>query len=150
MTSLATKLNALATMSSAALRAEWRRVYRAPAPALSSDLLARGIAYRLQEKESGRLEPALERELVRLAASETRSQPCSPVATSLRPGTTLARTWNGESHRVLVAEDGYQYNNESYASLSRIAHVITGTKWSGPRFFGLGGSARVRGTSDGK
>ena len=77
MSSLKDRLNRLATLSPAELRAEWRRVYRAPAPALSPDLLARGIAYRLQERVYGGLSPAVERQLLRRASGDG---PPSPVA----------------------------------------------------------------------
>ena len=146
MTRLAERLSGLAALPPAALRAEWRRLYRAPAPALSPDLLVRGIAYRLQEKACGGLAPAVDRELLRLAARgapPTRSSPSAAV--SLRSGTRLVRSWNGETYSVLVTEDGYRFNDQTYSSLSSIAKVITGTKWSGPRFFGLKGSAPANG-----
>lgn len=146
MTSLADTLNGLAAMPPAAMRAEWRRLYRAPAPGLSSDLLARGIAWRLQEKRNGGLAPAVERELVRLAGQD-RSLPQSstPAAASLRPGTRLVRSWNGETYSVRVTDDGYVFNDQTFGSLSSIAKAITGAKWSGPRFFGLKGFAAVKG-----
>jgi hypothetical protein len=56
---------------------------------------------------------------------------------SLRPGSTLAREWNGVTHRVTVLEEGFAWNGQKNASLSEIAFRITGTRWSGPRFFGL-------------
>ena len=146
MASLADKLNGLAAMPPAALRAEWRRLYREPAPGLSPDLLVRGVAWRLQERQHGGLSPALERELAKLAAQGTsRSQPSTPAATNLRPGTRLVRSWNGETYNVLVSDDGYRFNNQSYTSLSSIAQAITGAKWSGPRFFGLKGAPPAKG-----
>lgn len=108
MTSLADTLNGLAALPPAALRAEWRRLYRAPAPGLSPDLLGRGIAWRLQEKRTGGLAPAVERELVRLAGRDRAlSQSSAPASVSLRPGTRLVRSWNGETYSVLVTNDGY-------------------------------------------
>lgn len=146
MVSLADTLHGLAAMPSAALRAEWRRLYRAPAPELSPDLLVRGIAWRLQEKQHGGLAPAVERELARLARQGAPpSQPCAPAPASLRPGTRLVRSWNGETYSVLVTDNGYRMGDQTYASLSSIAKVITGAKWSGPRFFGLKGSASSKG-----
>lgn len=142
MTGLADTLNGLAAMPPAALRAEWRRLYRAPAPALSSDLLARGIAWRLQEKRTGGLAPAVERELVRLAGRDRSSpQSSTPAAANFRPGTRLVRSWNGVTYSVLVTDHGYVFNDQPFGSLSSIAKAITGAKWSGPRFFGLKGSA---------
>ena len=55
----------------------------------------------------------------------------------LRPGTMLAREWNGRMHRVAVLVDGFAWNGKTYPSLSKIALAITGTRWNGPRFFGL-------------
>lgn len=147
MSSLKDRLNGLATLSPAELRAEWRRVYRAPAPALSPDLLARGIAYRLQERVYGGLSPAVERQLLRRASRDGPPSPASPD-TMLRPGTRLVRSWNGETHQVLVREDGYQLGERVYASLSAVAFEITGTRWSGPRFFGLKGKGAIRRRED--
>ncbi len=142
MTRLAETLNGLAAMPPAALRAEWRRLYREPAPELSLDLLVRGIAWRLQEKQHGGLTPAVERELARSAGQGTPpSQPCAPASVRLRSGTRLVRSWNGETYSVLATDDGYLMGDQTYASLSSIAKAITGAKWSGPRFFGLRGDA---------
>src|SRR5262249_7796294 len=55
----------------------------------------------------------------------------------LRPGTVLMRAWKGCSHRVKVVDEGFAWNGKTYDSLSKIACAITGTKWNGPRFFGL-------------
>lgn len=147
MSSLKERLNGLATLSPAELRAEWRRVYRAPAPALSPDLLARGIAYRLQERVFGGLPPAVERQLLRRTSGDAPPSPTSPD-TMLRPGTRLVRSWNGETHQVVVREDGYQLGERVYASLSAVAFEITGTRWSGPRFFGLKGKGAIRRRED--
>jgi hypothetical protein len=57
--------------------------------------------------------------------------------TSLRPGTRLVREWRGRTHTVAVTEDGFEYAGETFPSLTKIAHAITGAHWSGPRFFGL-------------
>ena len=56
---------------------------------------------------------------------------------NLRPGTVLGREWNRQMHRVKVLTDGYAWNGKSYPSLSKIAFAITGTRWNGPKFFGL-------------
>lgn len=149
MANLAEKLNGLSVMPPAALRAEWRRLYRQPAPDLSPDLLARGIAWRLQERQHGGLAPAVERELARMAGpGVSASHPTPATSIRLRPGTRLVRSWNGETYSVLVTDDGYQMSDQTYRSLSRIAQVITGTKWSGPRFFGLKGAAPAGGGPD--
>ena len=145
MKSLTASLTALA-MPPAALRAEWRRLYREPAPGLSPDLLARGIAWRRQEAQHGGLAPAVKRELAKLAGQGALlPRPATPAASSLRSGTKLVRSWNGETFSVLVTDDGFRFKDQTYASLSSIAQAITGTKWFGPRFFGLKGAAPARG-----
>ena len=91
MTRLSDQLTVLAIMSPAQLRAEWRRVYRTSPPALSADLLARGIAYRLQEKRYGGLAAQAERELLYIAANSTTTVPVPRPDISLRAGTKLVR-----------------------------------------------------------
>jgi len=61
----------------------------------------------------------------------------SRATRTLKPGARLIREWNGSSHIVEVVEDGFLWNGKRYRSLSAIARAITGTRWSGPRFFGL-------------
>ena len=131
------QLAALATMSPVLLRAEWLRVYKAPAPDLTTDLLRRGIAHRLQEKVHGGLAPATVRDIDRLYRQYARTGAVAPAAhVKIKPGTRLVRDWGDASHHVLVLEDGYLYQDRRY-SLSRIAEEVTGARWSGPRFFGL-------------
>jgi hypothetical protein len=133
------QLAALTTMSSAQLRAEWGRVYRSSAPPLTGDLLARGIAWRLQERVHGGFPKSVIRELQRqkreLDAGGNIS--ASVYKGRIKPGTRLVRDWGGVSHHVLVLESGFQYRDRGYISLSQIARDITGAHWSGPRFFGL-------------
>ncbi len=149
MAGVADTLNGLAALPPAALRAEWRRLYREPAPELSPDLLVRGIAWRLQEKQHGGIAPAVERELARsMERGAPPSVSAASASVSLRPGTKLVRSWNGETYSVLVTDDGYQMGDRTYGSLSRIAQAITGTKWSGPRFFGLKSPAPAKGGRD--
>jgi hypothetical protein len=57
--------------------------------------------------------------------------------TELKPGTLLTREWDGHPQRVMVLADGFSWNGKTYPSLSKVAFAITGTRWSGPRFFGL-------------
>lgn len=82
----------------------------------------------------GGLKPATRRQLQKLA--EGNSLSIQPVA-QVKPGTRLLREWHGITHEVLVGEDGVQYRGHYYRSLSQVARVITGAKWSGPLFFGL-------------
>ena len=145
---LADELAALATMSPAQLRAEWRRVYRRSPPRLTPDLLVRGIAYRLQERGGGSLPPAIGRQLDqiarRLAAGD---DPAAKPFARLKSGTRLIRRWNGETYSVLVTESGFILGDRSFASLSHVAEVITGAHWSGPRFFGVKASAALTGAA---
>ncbi len=123
------------------LRAEWRRLYRSTPPRLSQDLMRRAIAYRIQEKALGGLSPANKRKLKDHATQieiTSRVRPDSrPV---VRSGARLVREWNGRTYTVTVTEDGFEYGGKTYRSLTKVARVITGAHWSGPRFFGLNGT----------
>ncbi len=138
------QLAALATMSPAQLRAEWLRLHKSPAPAMTPDLLRRGVAYRLQEQAYGGLNPSVRRELERLGAGLDRTEPVAVGSLHIKPGTRLVRDWGGASHHVLVEADGFLYRDQRYRSLSEVACTITGTKWSGPRFFGLTRRSRAQ------
>ena len=139
MATLEQRLSALATMSPAQLAAKWQRVLKSPAPAMTPDLLRRGIAYRLQEQVHGGLKPSVIRELERIGGQSDRTVPVAVASMHIKPGTRLVRDWGGVTHHVLVDEQGFSYRDQRYSSLSEIASTITGTKWSGPRFFGLTG-----------
>jgi len=132
------QLAGLATMSPAHLRTEWQRLFRETALELSDDLLRRSIAYRLQERARGGLAPGIRRKLDRLAgrtdAGKARAEVLRP---SLRPGARLIRDWHGKTHQVLVLDSGFLFEERHYSSLTHIARDITGSNWSGPRFFGL-------------
>jgi hypothetical protein len=141
MAKLADRLTALSTMSAAQLRAEWSRVHGEPAPvAFSMELLARGIAWRLQEKAHGGLSASAARQLAEAARQITKRGKASERTTTLQPGNRLARDWHGRTHHVLVLDDGYHDRDRRYRSLTAIARDITGAAWSGPRFFGLNGA----------
>jgi hypothetical protein len=129
--SLRDKLAALVQMQRPELQTEWERVYKRPAPNLSADLLRMGIAYRLQEKANGGLSRASVAEL-----NET-----SVGRPAIKRGTRLVRSWNGRTISVQVEEDGFVFEDRHYPSLSSIAREVTGSHWSGPRFFGLRGQA---------
>jgi hypothetical protein len=118
------------------LRSEWRRLHRMPPPMrLSRDLLIRGI----QERAYGGLSTAIARKLERAAADPPgrgAAKPTQPI--SLRPGTRLVREWRGVTHTALIHADGIEWRGQRYHSLSVVARKITGARWLGPRFFGLG------------
>lgn len=136
MSQLEQELAALQRMSSAQLRAEWGRVIKTLPPPVSPDLLARGIAYHLQERRHGGLPSATRRQIERAGREVTDGRP-SRDGPDLKPGSRLSREWGGRTHNVLVLGDGFLFEERRYRSLSQIANAITGTNWSGPRFFGL-------------
>ena len=140
MNRLEEKLTALAAMSPAQLRAEWLRTFRTVAPPLGHRLLALGLAHRLQEKALGGLPLAAARELQALARQLERDGTIRAArVVALKSGTRLVREWGGRTHQVEMLEAGCRYEGESFRSLSEVARRITGTQWSGPRFFGLTG-----------
>ncbi len=131
-----------------ALRARWRVLTGRSAPRhLARHLLLRILGYRIQAEAFGDLSRETIRLLDRLGTGET-SVP-APPSRKVRPGTVLVREWNGVRHHVIADRDGYAWNGERYRSLSKVAHAITGTRWSGPRFFGLGtGPSAAPGSQD--
>ncbi len=136
---VATRVNTLASLDSAQLRAEWRRLYRShPPKGLSRDLLIRAIAYKLQERAVGGLGKATLRRLKSVTRKlKAEGKLVSDRRLSLKSGARLVREWGGETHSVLVLEDGFEYRGQRYRSLSQMALLITGAHWSGPRFFGI-------------
>ena len=135
--SIEEQIEQLRTMNPAQLKNEWRHVCKgAPPASYTADLLMRGIAYRIQEKEFGGLPPEVKRELDSLATIG-KSRPGKALPVQLRPGNRLVRRWRGSTYSVDVTRDGFVFQERRYASLSTIATEITGTRWSGPRFFGL-------------
>ncbi len=136
---LARQLAELESASTAELRARWERAYRHPAPKRASrDLLLRAVAYHIQERAEGGLSKAALKRLAHLADPKgSDGRPPRPARPRLGLGTRLIREWRGEVHQVTVGEDGFDYRGMRYGSLSQIAPEITGTRWSGPLFFGL-------------
>jgi Protein of unknown function (DUF2924) len=129
-----------------ALRRQWRVVFGRTAPTvLSKELLARMIAYRLQERAFG----GLDRESLRFLDGLARHG--GAPRRRLKPGTVLVRDYQGQRHTVAVVSDGFDWQGTTYPSLSAIARAITGTAWSGPRFFALarGNSAPARRNKNG-
>ena len=139
MSTIKAQMIEIQEMALSALRDEWRRHYRASPPLrFSHDLLIRGIAYKLQEKTHGGLSKATRRRLRTLATAFAETGRVTPVnGTKVRPGTRLVREWQGRTYVVTVIEDGFNFDGETYGSLSAIAQRITGAHWSGPRFFGV-------------
>jgi hypothetical protein len=119
------------------LRNEWRRLYQtSPPKRLSRDILLRGISFRLQEMAHGGLSKGTLRKL-QSSTSEDRSSGRRRRAAAFKAGTRLIREWHGQTHTVIILDDGVEWRGQRYASLSIVAREITGARWSGPRFFGL-------------
>ncbi len=145
---LARQLVELESASPAELRVQWEQTNKHPAPKRASrDLLLRALAYHIQDRAEGGLSKAALKRLAHLADPKGNDgRPPRLAPPRLRPGTRLIREWGGAVHQVTIGEDGFDYRGARYASLSRIAREITGTRWSGPLFFGLrkaGGRAEV-------
>ncbi len=123
------------------LRSLWGSKYGGKAAAhLPRHLLFRLLAYRLQTEQLGDLDPDSKRLLDRSHSPEDASRRAADAGRatkSLRPGAVLGREWKGEMHRVAVLAEGFAWNGATYRSLSKVAFAITGTRWNGPRFFGL-------------
>jgi Protein of unknown function (DUF2924) len=125
------------------LRARWHTVFRRRAPAhLPRHLLFRILAYRLQADRFGDLDADSRRRLDRLGSGSADSMDrlvadLNRTRTELTPGTLLTREWDGHLQRVTVLADGFVWNGQTYRSLSKVAFAITGSRWNGPRFFGL-------------
>jgi len=117
------------------IRALWRQTFKSPPPsALGKDMLGRMISYHIQEKALG----GLSRASLRLLHDIGRGKAAPETARRrLKPGTVLVREYQGARHSVVVAADGFVWREETYASLSTIARLVTGTNWNGPKFFGL-------------
>jgi hypothetical protein len=152
------EIAALDSLDIAALQNRWRELYKVPPPfKVRSGFLRRAIAYRLQELVYGGLKPATRRELRRIAEEARINRARShgekrgdtdgldlsevphlrPQRKILSPGTRLLREWNGRMESVEVTDDGFLWREKTYRTLSAVAVAITGTKWSGPKFFGL-------------
>jgi hypothetical protein len=130
------------------LRRRYRELFKTEPPkAFGPDLLRRSIAHRIQEKAYGGL-PAQTRRLLDQLVKAAMAKPNGrlELPRRIKPGSELVRTWKGKTYRVVVTADGFAYDGKTYAGLSEIASSITGTRWNGPRFFGLRAAASKDGT----
>lgn len=137
--SLNARLSSLRDLHKPALADLWQRLFKTdPPPGMRKELMLKFVAYGMQEQAFGSLGHGSHRHLRELAnAIEPDSNtPGSPRPT-VKPGTRLLRQWKNELHIVNVEQDNYEYRGARYESLSEIARLITGTRWSGPLFFGL-------------
>jgi hypothetical protein len=133
------ELHQLTGMPIAQLRLRYAQVFRNDPPkAFGPDLLRRSIAHRIQEKAYGSLSRPAQRlldQMIKAYAAKPGGRIVLPRR--IKPGSVLVREWKGKSHRVMVLAKGFAYDSETYSNLSEIAVLITGTRWNGPRFFGL-------------
>jgi hypothetical protein len=137
---MAARIASLSSWSWSELTKEWRRLYGTDPLVINRRFVEKRIAYRWQEIEFEKFNPGLlarnKRRIDELIATgQLKRQPVGAVPV---PGTELIRVYDGVEHRVLVLSDGeFEYAGKRYPSLSMLARVITGTRWSGPAFFGL-------------
>lgn len=129
-------LSVLPKMDIEALKALWKELYSIEPPKSNRTFLIRRLSYRIQEVTYGGLTPETKVRIKRMkhdpsAGSAERNRELPPK------GTVLVREYQGVEHRVAILEDGFEYQGRRYTNLSVIARVITGTRWSGPVFFGL-------------
>jgi hypothetical protein len=139
--SLDVEIARLRDLGVAALRKHWQTLFRQQAPAhLPRHLLFRVLVYRLQADPLGDLDSESRRLLDFSETPEKAGQRAVELGrrtAELRPGTVLGRECNGRIHRVMVLAEGFAWNGKTYPSLSKVSFAITGTRWNGPRFFGL-------------
>ena len=136
---LAPELKDLETRGDDELKDHWRSLYGTnPPQKIHRSLLIAAVAHRIQENALGALKPSVHRHLMQAANDTATSRP-SPRHLSLRPraGTLLVREWVGVAYQAKVLEDGILFRSKRYKSLSEVARVITGARWSGPLFFGI-------------
>ena len=136
---LSEQIAALPSLNKAQLLAIWAENFsKDPPPNLRKELMVPILAYRIQEREFGGLSHGARRRLKEVAASLKTEKPCQGRPDSApQTGTRLLRMWHGEMHEVIATGNGYLYKGHTYSSLSKIAREITGTRWSGPLFFGV-------------
>jgi Protein of unknown function (DUF2924) len=138
-TDVTSRLEQLSSMTKRELWALWKQLLKRTAPPqIRRELLIRILAFRIQEDIHGGLSAETRKRLRELARQFAANPDAELQGISrIKPGTRLIREWRGRSHHVTVLDQGYSYAGKRYSSLSQIARLITGTRWSGPLFFGL-------------
>ena len=135
---LAAEIARLSKLDIDDLRGRWKAICgKAPSREIGRSFLTRAIAYRLQERAYDELKPSTHRLLGRAADESASGSSKRPQTRMARSGTILIREWQGIAHRVTMLGEGVSFNGKRYRSLSEVAREITGSRWSGPRFFGL-------------
>ena len=138
-TTIAARVLALQKMNTEELRKLWRELNGKHAPELDLRILRQRLATRIQELVLGGMTDSSKNRLKQ--ASKHSEHKKTSNSRTVRPplGTVMTREHNGEEHRVIVTPQGFEYQGETYKSLTKIANMITGSNWSGPVFFGLKG-----------
>jgi DUF2924 family protein len=136
---VAEKIKGLQDLDKKALHTLWMETAGEPPPnTIKRNLLLLALAYRIQEQNEGGLSKVALKYLgTRAIPSKETDHSTRPLPPTLKPGTRLVRAWRGEVHQVTALDDGFEYRGVRHSSLSKIARTITGTRWSGPAFFGL-------------
>lgn len=135
---LAAEIAHLNDLGLAELRSAWKERLGTPPAATSTELMRRWLSWELQAQAKGGFDATTRRRLRQLGKVFRGDPPSTPLPDiGPSPGSLLTREWNGVTHRVMVLEERFAWNGQKYDSLSEIAFRITGTRWSGPRFFGL-------------
>jgi len=137
---VALQISQLPELAMSDIKSLWQRLFNAANPTHNRQFLERRIAYKLQEIEFRKVDPGLldrnKRRIenfIETGKVKTRDPDYRPVA-----GTMLTREYQGKEYRIIASADGnYDFEGRTYQSLSHIARDITGTRWSGPLFFGL-------------
>lgn len=139
------EIAALENMERAELLERWKALYGIPPfKGARQVTLIRAIVYKLQCKRHGELGKVLSRQLLKIATSELSTKmvddtnrPIVKLSPKIKLGSRLIREWNGRTYIVSVTDKGFEMSGMTYTSLSAAAQAITGTRWSGPRFFGV-------------
>ena len=141
---MTSKLERLKQLSPDDLRTEWRRYFRnEPPPRIGRDLMIRAVAHKMQEQALGGLKGPVKRKLKALMETIGAGKHVGVAgAAVLKPSMRLMREWRGQRYDVHILDNGFEFQGCTYQSLTAIAGEITGTHWSGPRFFGLNKPAK--------
>jgi hypothetical protein len=136
---LAQELKDLETRGDDELKNRWRSLYGTKPPQkIHRSLLIAAVAHRMQENALGALKSSVRRHLIQAANNPATARPAFNYPSQRpRAGTVLVRDWGGVTHQAQVLEDGILFRSKRFKSLSEVARVITGSRWSGPLFFGL-------------
>jgi hypothetical protein len=134
--SVAARVAALPGMTTAELKAMWRKLFDAEPRQTNRQFLINRLSYRIQELAFGGIRPAVRAKLDAMADA---LDPKAQKQRTDRPvvGTQLIREWRGVEQRVTVVANGFEWQGRRFKSLSAAARAITGTQWNGPVFYGL-------------